>query len=69
MDVVEGGLISMRKANKHWNIPLSSLLDHLNGKTSKKKVGTLGILIEEEDVTIIIWVLGMQSCGLSITLF
>jgi hypothetical protein len=69
MDVVKGGLTSMMKASKHWNIPLSSLLDQLNGKTRKKKMGTLGILIEEEDATIIIWVLGIQSCGLSITLF
>ncbi len=69
MDVMEGGLTSMKKASKHWNIPLSSLSHHLNGKIRKKKVGTIGILIEEEDVAIIVWVLGMQSCGLSITLF
>ncbi len=68
MDVVEGGLTSMRKTSKHWNIPLSSLLDHLNGKIRKKKVRTLGILIKE-DATIIIWVLNIQSYGLSITLF
>jgi len=69
MDVVEGRLTSMRKTSKHWNIPLSSFSDHLNGNIRKKKVGTLGILIEEKDATIIIWVISIQSCGLSITLF
>jgi hypothetical protein len=36
-----------------------------------KKMGLLGlasVLIKEEDVIIIAWVLGMQKCGLSITL-
>jgi hypothetical protein len=32
-------------------------------------VGTPRILTKEEDVAIVAWVLGMQSCGLSITLF
>jgi hypothetical protein len=32
-------------------------------------MGTLGILIEEKDVVVVVWVLGMQSCGLPITLF
>jgi hypothetical protein len=27
-----------------WNIPLSSLFNHLNGKIKSKKVGPLGVL-------------------------
>lgn len=33
--------------------------------------GTIGpqvVLIDEEDKTLVAWVLGMQDCGLSITL-
>jgi len=26
MDIVEGGIISLRKANRHWNIPLHCLI-------------------------------------------
>jgi hypothetical protein len=68
MDVVKKGLTSMRKANKHWNIPISSLSNHLNRRNQKRKVGTTWIL-KEEDTTIVTWVLDMQSCRFSITLF
>jgi hypothetical protein len=37
MDVVERGSHSLRRANKSWNIPMNSLLNHLNGKTRLKK--------------------------------
>jgi len=43
MDVVEKGVTSLKKANYHWNIPLTSLSNHLNGKTRSKKVGSLGV--------------------------
>jgi hypothetical protein len=33
MDAIKKGLTSMRKTNKHWNIPLSSLSNHLNRRT------------------------------------
>jgi hypothetical protein len=33
MDVVERGACSLKRANGSWNIPMSSLVDHLNGKT------------------------------------
>jgi hypothetical protein len=36
MDVVERGTHSLSRANKSWNIPMSSLVDHLNGKTKSK---------------------------------
>jgi len=30
MDVIERGTHSLRRANKSWNIPISSLTHHLN---------------------------------------
>jgi hypothetical protein len=59
MDVVEGGIISMRKASRHWNIPLISLSNHLYGKTTFRKPRPEGVLIEEEDQDVVIWVLAM----------
>jgi hypothetical protein len=53
MDVVERGTRSLRKANKSWNIPMSSLTNHLNGKTIFGNMGPGGVLIEEEDVVVI----------------
>jgi hypothetical protein len=35
---------------------------------TSKKMGLASVLIEEGDVITIVWVLGMQECGLSITL-
>ncbi len=68
MDVVERGVISMRKTNKHWDIPLSSLSNHLNGKTQCRKVGLLGVPTKEEDVIVVAWIANMQKHGLSISL-
>ncbi len=39
MDVIERERCYLRKAIKSWNIPLSSLFDHLNGKTRFRKMG------------------------------
>jgi hypothetical protein len=33
MEVVEAGTHSQQKTNKLWGIPLTSLSNHLNGKT------------------------------------
>jgi hypothetical protein len=52
----------------YWNIPLTSLSNHLNGRTKSKKVGPQGVLIEQEDVAIVNWVLNIQIVRLSITL-
>ncbi len=38
---------------------LSSLSNHLNGKTQTRKVGVGGILIVEENVVIVTWILAM----------
>jgi hypothetical protein len=66
MDVVER-THSRRKAIKSWNIPMSSIIDHLNGKTISRKMGPKGVLTKEEDVVVIKWTLDMQECGLSIS--
>jgi hypothetical protein len=68
MDVIERRTRSVRKVSKSWNIPLSSLVDHLNGKTKSNKMAPRGVLTKEEDVVMITWTILMQECGLSISL-
>jgi len=45
MVVVEKGIISLRNASKHYNIPLTLLSNHLYGKTRFRKVGPINVLI------------------------
>ncbi len=40
----------------HWNIQLSSLFDHLNGKTSYKKIDPPSVIIDEKDVIVVAWI-------------
>jgi hypothetical protein len=47
MDVVERGTHSLRRVNRLWNIPMNSLIDHLNGKTKSRKMGLKGMLIKK----------------------
>jgi len=68
MDVVERGHISLQKVAMYWNIPFTSLLNHLNGRTKSGKVGPQGVLTKHEDAKNITWVLNVQTIGLSITL-
>jgi hypothetical protein len=49
MNVIENGTTSLRKASRHWNIPLTSLSNHLYGKTRFKKLGPACVPILEED--------------------
>jgi hypothetical protein len=49
MDAIENGTTSLRKANKNYNIPLTSLFDHLYGKTRSRKPRPTNVLIIEED--------------------
>ncbi len=49
MDVMENGIISLKRANKQWNILLISLSNHLYGKTRTRKPGPIGILTLEEN--------------------
>jgi hypothetical protein len=48
--------------------PLTSSLDHLNGKTKFKKVGPPYDLLKGKEAKVISWILGMQDYGFSITL-
>jgi hypothetical protein len=67
MDVVENGTYSLWRARRAWNIPMSSIFYHLNGKTKSKKMGPKGVPTEEEDVAVIAWTLTMEGCGLLIS--
>jgi hypothetical protein len=67
MDVMERSQTFLTKANKFRHMPFTFLLDHLNGKTILKKLGSQGVLTNEEDKALMAWILGMQECGLSIT--
>jgi hypothetical protein len=49
-------------------IPLTFLLDKLNIKTKSRNLGPQDVLINEEDKTLVAWILGMQECGFLITL-
>jgi predicted GH43/DUF377 family glycosyl hydrolase len=59
MDVIERAIISLQGANKFWGIHVTSLSNHLNGKIGSRKIGPLGVLIEEEDEIVVTWVLSM----------
>jgi hypothetical protein len=52
----------------YWNIHLTSLLNHFNGKTKTRKVGPQGVLTKQVNEAIIILNLNMQKANLSITL-
>jgi hypothetical protein len=49
MDAIENGITLLKKANRHWNIPLTLLFDHLYGKTKSRKPRLVGLLIIKED--------------------
>jgi hypothetical protein len=55
MDVIEKWTHSVRRASKSWNIPMNSLVEHLNGKNRSRKKGLGGVLTKEEDVIMITW--------------
>jgi hypothetical protein len=59
----------LKKVIKHWHINLvPTLSNYLNGKTRPRKQGTQGLLMNETDTSMVVWMLGMQECGLPITL-
>jgi hypothetical protein len=51
-----------------WNIPMNSLVDHLNGKTKSSKMGLGGVLTKKDNALMIIWTSTMQECELLISL-
>jgi hypothetical protein len=59
----------LKKKKKHWHVLLTSLSDHVNGKTRQKKVGPQSMLIKEKYATyIVVWTLNMRECKLSVVL-
>ncbi len=69
MDAIEHDITSLWGPDKFWGILVTSLSDHLNGKTKSRKIGPPGVLIEEEEGEVVVaWVLNMQERGLFITL-
>jgi len=46
MDAIEKRICILRRADRSWNIPLTSFCDHLNGKTRFRKMGLEGLLGE-----------------------
>jgi hypothetical protein len=68
MDTMKNKQTFVKKVNKHWHILLTFVLDHLNGRKILRKQGPQGVFNEEKHVTLVAWTLGMQQCGLSITL-
>ncbi len=65
---MEKGDPSLRKVAKYCNIPPTPLSNHLNGRIRCKKVGPQGMLIEQEDETMVTWVLNMQKAKLYVNL-
>jgi hypothetical protein len=57
MDAIENGTTSLKKRSKHWNIPFTSLVDHLYWKIRFRKVRLVGVLTLEEDQVVIPWLL------------
>ncbi len=54
MDVMERGQTFLRKINKFWQVPLTLLSNHLNGRTSLRlrKVGLKGVLTNEDNIVV-----------------
>jgi hypothetical protein len=49
MGANENGTTSLRKVSRHYNIPFTSLFDHLYRKTRSKKFGLANMLTLEKD--------------------
>jgi hypothetical protein len=47
LNAVEKGITSLRRANKFWDIFVTSFSDHLYGKTRCRKIGPPCVLIKE----------------------
>lgn len=59
MDKMARGITTFKGASKFFNIPLTSL---------SKKVDPHNVLLCKEEVIMVDQILGMQACGLLITL-
>jgi hypothetical protein len=54
MDAIMKGACSLIKVNKLWNIPITSLLDHLNDKTRCMSKKVPCVLTKEEDANVVV---------------
>ncbi len=43
MDIMERGFTLLKRATHHWNMPIMSISNHLNGKIIFKEVGPLSV--------------------------
>lgn len=59
MNVIKNGTCLMRKATIFWNIPFTSFFNHLNGRITSRKMGPSRVLLDEEDLVIVAWILSM----------
>jgi len=48
MDAIEKGITSLRMTNRHYNIPLTSMSNHLYGKTRSIKARLTNVLTIKE---------------------
>jgi len=63
---VEAGT-AVATTSRAFGIPASSLRDHLQGRTTQRKKGRQGVLSEEEEATLVKWMLDMQEVAHSIS--
>jgi hypothetical protein len=66
--VVRSGGMSLDQAAEFYNIPASSLLDHMTGRITKRKYGPQEVLSEEEEASVVEWVLKMREDGQSVSI-
>ncbi|CAK9861575.1 unnamed protein product [Sphagnum jensenii] len=59
--------MSLRQAARFYNIPASSLFDHMTGRITKRKYGPQGVLSDEEEASVVKWVLKMKEDGQSVS--
>jgi hypothetical protein len=63
MQVMERGTNTMKMASRIWGIPLFFLGNHLNDSIKSKRIRFGGVLIDEENVAIVRWVLSQPYFG------
>jgi hypothetical protein len=60
--------MNMRQAARFYNIPPSSLSDHLKGKITKRKYGPQGVLSDSEEKLVVEWLLQKQEEGEAVSI-
>ena len=65
--VVDNGY-KLREVAQHFDIPVSSLSDHVNGRTLSRKPGPGGVLSMEEESLLVEYMFKMATLGYPLTL-